>query len=255
MTCLRRLWISGSRLLVVTSPESSLIEPIRSAELESLFAGLPVAAFFATQLIHDAPLSAEEAGFIEDAVPGRKAEFATGRACARAAIAALGRSAPTIPVGEGRQPLWPEGITAAITHTRREGREFVAATAAWNDSGRLGVGIDAEVIQPLKDGVRDMLLVAEEIEMVEDLPADERDEGAIRVFSAKEAFFKAQYALTASWVGFGDMRLSGLDGSGELLETGALPALIVIERPILFRQVARDGLVISGVAVRRGPAP
>ncbi|MBT8240823.1 MAG: 4'-phosphopantetheinyl transferase superfamily protein [Acidimicrobiia bacterium] len=230
--------------------DSSPIEPVRAPRFEALFAGATVTVFRTDRLIPDAPLSAEETQFIENAVPGRKAEFATGRACARAAIEALGLEAPTIPVGERRQPVWPEGVSAAITHTRREQREFVAAVATVDEGGQIGIGIDAEVIQPLKDGVRDMLLVPDEIKMVEELLPGQRDEGAIRVFSAKEAFYKAQYALTASWVGFGDMRLSTLDGSGELLETGHLPALTIIERPIRFHQVVHDGLVVSGVAVR-----
>jgi 4'-phosphopantetheinyl transferase EntD len=238
-------------LLIVARPDSSSLEPIRSPHLEALFPGATVAVFRSGRLMGDAPLSGEEARFIKNAVPGRKAEFATGRACARAAIGALGRQAPTIPVGEGRQPVWPEGVSAAITHTRREQREFVAAVATLDHGGHLAVGIDAEVIQPLKDGVRDMLLVPDEIHMVEELPPGERDEGAIRVFSAKEAFYKAQYALTSSWVGFGDMRLTSLEGSGELVETGHLRALTIIQRPIRFHQVVHDGLVVSGVVVHR----
>ncbi|MFW2384075.1 MAG: 4'-phosphopantetheinyl transferase family protein [Acidimicrobiales bacterium] len=234
----------------MASSDQPITEPTRAPELEALFAGETVMAFFSRNLVHDAYLSPEESHFIENAVPGRKAEFATGRMCARASIHALGHEAHSIPVGEGRQPVWPDGVTAAITHTRRGGRQFVAAVAALNEGGQLGVGIDAEVIQPLKDGVRDMLLVADEIEMVEQLPPGQRDEGAIRVFSAKEAFYKAQYALTSSWVGFGDMRLSSLDGSGELLETAQLPALEPIVRPIRFRQMVYEGLVVSAVTVR-----
>ncbi len=226
--------------------------PLRSPEFESLFAGVEVAVFHTDRLFHDAFLSPEELRFIEKAVPGRRAEFATGRACARASIEALGRAAPTLPTGPGRQPEWPAGITASITHTRREGREFVAAVAALDRGGDFGVGLDAEVIQPLKDGVREMLLVPSEIEMVESLPAADRDEGAIRVFSAKEAFYKAQYALTSSWVGFGDMRLDSLQGSGLLLETGQLPVLENIESPVRFDQIVYDDVVVSAVVVRRG---
>jgi 4'-phosphopantetheinyl transferase EntD len=210
-----------------------------------------VAVFYTESLLDNPYLPAEEATFIANAVPGRKREFATGRSCARAAIEALGREAPTIPVGEGRQPVWPDGITASITHTRREGREFVAAVAAFDRDGDLGIGLDAEVIQPLKDGVREMLLVPSEIEMVEALPPSDRNESAIRVFSAKEAFYKAQYALTSSWVGFGDMRLDSLEGSGLLLETGQLPALENIETPVRFDQIVYDDVVVSAVAVRR----
>ncbi len=249
--CSRGIGPQTPTLLDVACSDVPTTGPVRSPDFESLFAGVAVAVYHTNRLFYDAFLSPEEARFIENAVPGRKAEFATGRACARAAIEALGEVAPSLPVGDRRQPQWPPGITAAITHTRREGREFVAAVAALNDGGELAVGIDAEVIQPLADGVREMLLVPSEIEMVEALPPAERDEGAIRVFSAKEAFYKAQHALTSSWVGFGDMRLNSLEGTGALIETGQLQALANIESPVRFDQVVYGGLVISAVAVRR----
>ncbi len=228
--------------------------PRRAPELEALFPDVQVAVFLTDVLLHDVELSDDERGFIERAVPGRRAEFATGRACARAAIEELGRSAPSIPVGERRQPEWPEGVTGAITHTRREGRQFVAAVAALDPAGDIGVGIDAEVIQPLKNGVRDMLLVPAEIAMVDATEPSEHETGNIRVFSAKEAFYKAQFALTGSWVGFSDMQLTSLSGTGDLIETGAMDALEGIELPAAFRQTVADGLVISGVVVRRRPS-
>ncbi len=228
------------------------MQPTRSTEFESLFPDVEgVAVFFCTRLIDDAWLSEAETEFIQNAVPGRRAEFATGRACARAAIEAVGVEVGSLPVGTGRQPVWPSGITAAITHTRRAGREFIAAVAAPDSDGQLGIGIDAEVIQPLKDGVRDMLLVDSEQIAVDELDQKSRDEGAIRIFSAKEAFYKAQFALTQGWVGFGDMFVDGIGDSGSLVETGALDVLAEVRLPAPYNQTVWDGLVISGVTVRR----
>ncbi len=229
--------------------------PLRAREIESLFPGEDVVAFASEQLLPDAPLFAEEQAFIENAIEGRRAEFATGRACARAAIRALGIEVGSLPVGEGRQPVWPPGVTAAITHTRREGREFVAAVASLNQDQTMGIGVDAEVIQPLKDGVRDMLLVEEELAAVGQLPIEQRETAAIRVFSAKEAFYKAQYALTEGWVGFNDMRIDSFSGNGSLVPTSELEILRSVVTPAPFNQVVANGLVISGAVVYRTATP
>ncbi len=217
---------------------------IRSEAIEALFPGTDVVAFESDVLMPNAELFPEELDFIGNAVAGRRAEFATGRACARAAIDALGIAPQSIPVGEGRQPQWPEGITAAITHTRREGREFVAAVAARTD-GSFGIGLDAEVVQTLKDGVRNMIVTEPEQANIETLPTAKHDEAVIRIFSAKEAFYKAQYALSSSWVGFGDMALEG----SRLVANSELPVLASLSVPVDFHQVLRNGLVISGVVV------
>ncbi len=223
----------------------------RSEAIESLFPDVKVAAFESPEMLPDAPLFPEEQAFIGNAVAGRRAEFATGRACARAAIEALGLTPGSIPVGNGRQPDWPAGITAAITHTRREGREYVAAVAAKSD-GSFGIGIDAEVIQTLKDGVRTMIVTEQEQNEIDALADGFHDEAVIRVFSAKEAFYKAQYSLTSSWVGFGDMALTGLSGApATLVPTGSLAVLEQLTLPVDYHQILTDGLVVSGVTVRR----
>lgn len=226
-------------------------QPLRATEIESLFPDQTVVAFASDHLLPDAFLFDDERAFIENAIEGRRAEFATGRACARAALRELGVDAGSLPVGEGRQPVWPPGTTAAITHTRREGREFVAAVAAFDHNHTMGIGLDAEVIQPLKGGVREMLLVNDELEAVAALPQEEQETAAIRVFSAKEAFYKAQYALTNGWVGFNDMRLDSFTGTGTLVQTGELEVLQAVTTPARFEQTVSNGLVISGVVVRR----
>ncbi len=230
-------------------------QPDRIPELESLFPEVDGVVVYQSSLLRDVDPHPLEAPFIENAIENRKAEFVTGRACARAAIEALGFEAQALPVGHGRQPQWPEGVTASITHTRRRGQEFIAAAAARTDQehGPIAIGLDAEIIQPLKDGVREKLLTIDETHIVDQLPPEDRELAAIRVFSAKEAFYKAQYAFTEGWVGFGDMRLEGLESGGpfELHQTGDLEVLQGLGLPVECHQVVLDDLVVSGVTLRR----
>src|SRR5438874_13378259 len=64
----------------------------------------------------DAPLLGPEAAAVASAVPSRQREFATGRACARQALAALGVAPVPLDRGAGGAPAWPAGGVGSITH-------------------------------------------------------------------------------------------------------------------------------------------
>jgi 4'-phosphopantetheinyl transferase EntD len=76
----------------------------------------------------------------EHAVPCRQLEFATGRECARQAIAALGRAKTSLPRVPDRVPIWRDDLVGSITHTR----DPVAAVVAQRDHGFATIGIDLE---------------------------------------------------------------------------------------------------------------
>ena len=64
------------------------------------------------------PVHPDEMAQVDAAVNSRRVEFATGRSCARRALARMGirefvlRSNPV-----SRAPRWPAGVVGAITHT------------------------------------------------------------------------------------------------------------------------------------------
>ncbi|WP_374216235.1 4'-phosphopantetheinyl transferase, partial [Frankia sp. R82] len=64
----------------------------------------------------DAELLAGEHEYVARAVPSRRAEFVTGRACARLALARLGVAPRPILRGPRGEPTWPRGIVGSITH-------------------------------------------------------------------------------------------------------------------------------------------
>lgn len=168
-----------------------------------------VAAAWTTREIPDAVLFPEEEDRIRGAVDSRRREFATGRHCARLALARLGLPAAAIPAGPRGEPMWPDGFTGSITHCRG----YRAAAVARRERVR-SIGIDAEAHLPLPAEIRDMVLLPEERERTDRLAAS--DAGVhwpMVVFSAKEALYKSWFAVTERWLGFHDAELR-LDPAG-----------------------------------------
>ena len=127
------------------------------------------------------------------ATAARRAEFAAGRAAARAAMAALGLPPAPIPMGEDRAPLWPAGVTGTITHCAGACLALAGRVAEWR-----GLGLDAEPLVPLEPSLWPVIL-----------GPDETGDGlqALRSFVAKEAAYKAQYPLSRTLFDFHTLRL------------------------------------------------
>lgn len=113
------------------------------------------------------------------AVPRRRAEFAAGRRCARAALHAAGGPADAdIAIGPLRAPVWPAGFVGSITHAAG-----IAAAAVAPASRTRALGIDIERIIGPGDVERLAPTLARPDELaVAPLTA---------LFAAKEALFKA----------------------------------------------------------------
>ena len=157
-------------------------------------------------------LFVEEEAAIVKAVTSRRLEFRAGRDCARRALNQLGYSSQALPRRGDRTVEWPTGLVGSVTHTRDYGAAVVARSCDWG-----GVGIDAE----LKAGVDDPRLwqvIATPDEIAWLSSKGERAVAyATLLFSAKEAFYKAQYCLTAQWVNFDEARFH-LSGTGFEIE-------------------------------------
>lgn len=177
----------------------------------------------------DVPLHPDEESAVERAVERRRQEFAAGRACARVALRSLGGPmAPILPdVGAKeawarRAPIWPQGFTGSLTHC--DG--YVAAAVA-HQGAVVSVGIDAEPLAPLPEGVEDRVALSEEREMLTRLAARRADVSWDRLlFSAKESVFKAWFPLTARWLDFEACRL-------EITEGGAFNAQLLVPGPVV----------------------
>jgi 4'-phosphopantetheinyl transferase EntD len=177
---------------------------------------------------------AEEA-LVRTAGPRRRAEFAAGRACARAALAALGLPAAPVAAGRAGEPCWPSGVTGSITHCAG-----YRACAAARTADVAALGIDAEPDCGLPAGL---------IESV----ADDAEQAWITrqaafgpvvcwdrlLFSAKEAVGKLWYPLTGQWPGLGELAVFP-DAAG------TFDAHVAGSR-LTGRWLARGGLIVTAV--------
>ncbi len=160
---------------------------------------LPVSVRWSHSFVEraDAVLFPEEVAAVAGAVPERRAEFATVRACAREALAELGvEPAPVLP-DENRAPRWPAGVVGAMTHCQG----YRAAAVARADVV-LTLGIDAEPNAALPPDVIDLVARPEDLAGLAELPAGWRISWDRLLFSAKESAFKAWYPVTREWLDF-----------------------------------------------------
>jgi 4'-phosphopantetheinyl transferase EntD len=183
-------------------------------------------------------LHPEEAPYVARAVEKRQREFASGRACARRAMAELGLEPRAIPTGSRREPLWPDGVVGSVTHTAGFCAAAVTIRAAY-----AGIGIDAEPDGPLSEAVMERVCGPGELGAASGLGLD-RATFARVVFSAKEAVYKCQFPASGAYLGFHDVRLE--------LEDGSLRAVLAVAAgPYLRGHVFRgswcraEGLILT----------
>jgi 4'-phosphopantetheinyl transferase EntD len=172
----------------------------------------------------------------------RYAEFSTGRACARAALAQLGLPPVAIPRGPRGEPRWPDGVTGSITHCTG-----YRACAVARSAEVAALGIDAEPAAPLPARVLAAVATpAERAWLAERMAwAPEVCWDAL-LFSAKESAYKAWFPLTGAPLGFADVAVGEpADGrfTVRLLAPGYRGA-----REFEGGWLADRGLVITAVA-------
>ena len=157
------------------------------------------------QSLDNPPLPWPGESLSSGAVAVRRREFAAGRAAARQALARAGLVATAIPAGPDRAPLWPDGATGSISHSRH-----IAVALASDIRHTCGIGVDTEPALPLQADLRAEIVGPDDRLSGADLP----DLVAARLcFSVKETVFKAQFPLTRRWLDFRDIAV-GLTPAG-----------------------------------------
>ncbi len=179
----------------------------------------------------DGELFDEERAAVGHAVESRRREFATGRACARKALAQLEIAPVAILSGERGEPIWPDGVVGSITHCAGYRAGAVARAVDVRS-----LGIDAEVHRPLSDGVRREIAFGPERAMLAARRHGIHLDAVL--FSAKEAVYKAWFPLTHRWLGFEDAELA-ID-----LAAATFHARLLIPGPII------DGEALTGLSGR-----
>ncbi len=213
---------------------------------ELLPAGVASAEAFADP--PEAALFAGESAIVAGAAPSRRAEFATVRACARRALAALGH--PAVPLVPGRRgvPQWPPGVVGSMTHCAG----YRAAAVAPATLVR-GLGIDAEPHAALPRAVPRSVLRSEEAAAVARLrEADATVSWDLLVFSAKESLFKAWFPLTGAELAFSDVTVCIDTGGGFTVSADAASRRVPhAVRRVTGRWLLRANLLLTAVVVDR----
>lgn len=190
----------------------------------------------------------EEEAVVGKAVEKRRREFVTARACAREALARLGRPGQPVPAGPRGEPIWPAGIVGSITHC--SGYRACAVAPA---SELLTIGVDAEVAEPLPPGLIADIALPEERRWIASAALERPGVSWDRLlFSIKESVYKAWFPLTRSWLGFEDAGVT-IDAA-----SGTFVAHLLVPGPTLGggkldgfsgRWLCAEGLVLSAVTL------
>lgn len=139
------------------------------------------------------PLYPVEEAAVARAIVKRRMEFSAGRMAARSALRAFDLVDIPVPMAEDRTPVWPRGMIGSITHTDTA---CIAVVARCSDAR--GLGIDLEPLDPLPPETVTEICTLAELQGLSDPPLI----AARRIFSAKEAAYKAQYPLSSTLFDF-----------------------------------------------------
>lgn len=130
----------------------------------------------------------------------RQREFLAGRACAHAALRAIGRDGRPVGRGATGEPLWPAGVAGSISHA---GELAVAAAAPLAEAW--GVGLDVELLDPPLDAAVERLVLRPDELGRAAAAGDLGPERGKIGFAAKECVCKCLFPRTRWLLEFGDV--------------------------------------------------
>jgi 4'-phosphopantetheinyl transferase EntD len=204
---------------------------VDSPQIEALFA-MPVCAAELRGSGEPGQLLPTEAAGRERWAEKRIREFAAGRQCVRHALLRMGHQPAPLLALPDRRPAWPAGVTGSITHCAGFAAAAVAATP-----GVRSLGLDVEVSGAVDAHLWPRVLNASERAWLQTCAERDRTLWATVIFSAKEAFYKCQYPVTARWLEFEDAHV----------ELGRAPWSLPMESPAAFSiSVSSSQVSLSG---------
>ena len=131
-------------------------------------------------------------------------QYLSGRICAREALLRFGiRNKPVMRDPETREPIWPDGFSGTITHSKNW-----AAAAVGKKTKLSGIGIDLEDLKRNIDPrISRHVCTKEENEWLNRLDDTLLDQTLKLIFSAKESIFKAFFPSTKIFLHFHDAKI------------------------------------------------
>jgi 4'-phosphopantetheinyl transferase EntD len=173
----------------------------------------------------------------------RRVDWGGGRIALRRACATVGVAVgPILPNARGA-PSLPAEVRGSVSH-----KQHIAVALATRDAGG-HVGVDVEVDGPTRVDVARHVLTPDETRRYTGLSGDERGRTVTRVFSVKEAIYKALDPFVQRYVGFHEVEVElGPDGTAQVL-----PRLTRGEGPFAIAATwwTRDGYILATARVTR----
>jgi enterobactin synthetase component D / holo-[acyl-carrier protein] synthase len=185
------------------TPDAKVDVDALAAALSAL-AGADCVAMAAQSELVTAQLYPDELAHVARAIPKRQAEFGTARVLARRALAVLGCAAQSLVPNADRSPTWPAQAVGSISHSNG-----YCAVVVGRAADMTGIGLDLETSRAVSPQVQAAICRPDELRWLQQL-MQSTGEGRwldTLVFSAKEAFYKCQYTLTRTFLGFQDVEL------------------------------------------------
>jgi 4'-phosphopantetheinyl transferase EntD len=145
---------------------------------------------------------------ISAAGTARRRDFIAGRRLARAISASLELPPHPLRRGKDQSPVWPDDRAGSLSH----GKTVCTAAIGKRDEVR-SVGIDIESVGRVEPKLWPTLFTEREVTYFASLESDQVARETTLFFSAKETFYKCQYPVTHSWVGFQDVEIQRRDDS------------------------------------------
>ena len=172
----------------------------------------------------------------------RLADFSTGRYCAIKALEQLGIQDAIIPIGEDREPIWPEGIVGSISHC-----DSLTGAIVAKSSDHISLGLDIEEIGRVTPDLWDLVFTENEKNYLFRLSDEDILVQSTAIFSIKEAFYKFQHPLTKTFLDFLDVEvvMPGLNQVKVLVET-IEPSSIIRRNKVMY--LIENECIISLIA-------
>lgn len=184
----------------------------------------------------------EAARLPERVLPSRRRDFTLGRHAARQALRRLGIPASPILTGERHEPLWPEGVVGAISHTAGV---VTAVVALRSECG--GIGIDIEERRRYFPELVDLIAFGDERRAIR--AAVDPVAAAVELFSAKESIYKAFSPRVGRYFGFPAARISWVAAGIVARLTEPLDSQYPADRDIAVAAAWSHGFAITAVAL------
>ncbi|MCE2771724.1 MAG: 4'-phosphopantetheinyl transferase superfamily protein [Saprospiraceae bacterium] len=176
--------------------------------------------------------------------PKRLTDFSNGRYCAMKALERFGIQDAVIPIGEEREPIWPDGIVGSISHC-----DSLTGAIVAKKSDHISLGLDIEEIGRVTPDLWELVFTENEKNFLFSLSKEDQRVKSTAIFSIKEAFYKFQHPLTKTFLDFLDVEvvLPGLNQVEVILET--IEPLSIIRRNQVMHRIENDCIISLIVAV------